>query len=169
LFTVSPLTVNTVVVPAAVDPIQAQVLAALQALQVIELGVEPGAICTRRDYARWLIAVSSTLARSTAKRVFPAMYIEDLTELGFNDVTPDDPDFTSIQGLAEAGLIPSNLSQRDAEYKTGTAHSETVSLFYPDSSLSRQDLVSWKIALDQRTLPAIDKEVNKYTGSYCCF
>jgi hypothetical protein len=26
------------------------------------------------------------------------MYIEDLTELGFNDVTPDDPDFTSIQG-----------------------------------------------------------------------
>jgi len=35
-------------------------------------------------------------------------------------------------GLAEAGLIPSNLSQRDAEYKTGTAHSETVSLFYPD-------------------------------------
>lgn len=130
------------------------------------------------------------------------MYIEDLTELGFNDVTPDDPDFTSIQGqftcgcsldqissdaslcsfylyeyycivckwweqkqlfvlfvhmrdhcmpvfspytraclrtwndvctgLAEAGLIPSNLSQRDAEFKTGTAHSETVSLFYPD-------------------------------------
>jgi hypothetical protein len=60
---VSPLTVNTVVVPAAVDPMQAQVLAALQALQVIELGVEPGAICTRRDYARWLIAVSSTLAR----------------------------------------------------------------------------------------------------------
>jgi hypothetical protein len=55
--------VNTVVVPAAVDPMQAQVLAALQALQVIELGVEPGAICTRRDYARWLIAVSSTLAR----------------------------------------------------------------------------------------------------------
>jgi len=155
---VSPLTANTVVVPAAVDPMQAQVLAALQALQVIELGVEPGAICTRRDYARWLIAVSSTLARSTAKRVFPAMYIEDLTELGFNDVTPDDPDFTSIQGLAEAGLIPSNLSQRDAEFKTGTAHSETVSLFYPDSSLSRQDLVSWKIALDQRTLRAIDKE-----------
>jgi hypothetical protein len=35
-------------------------------------------------------------------------------------------------GLAEAGLIPSNLSQRDAEYKTGTAHNETVSLFYPD-------------------------------------
>jgi hypothetical protein len=26
------------------------------------------------------------------------MYIESVSELGFDDITPDDPDFASIQG-----------------------------------------------------------------------
>ncbi len=50
------------------------------------------------------------MCRSTAKRVFPAMYIEDLTELGFNDVTPDDPDFTSIQGQFTCGCSLDQIS-----------------------------------------------------------
>jgi hypothetical protein len=31
-------------------------------------------------------------------KVYPAMYIENFTELAFDDITPDDPDFSSIQG-----------------------------------------------------------------------
>jgi hypothetical protein len=50
------------------------------------------------------------MCRSTATRVFPAMYIEDLTELGFNDVTPDDPDFTSIQGQFTCGCSLDQIS-----------------------------------------------------------
>ena len=64
------------------------------------------------------------------------MHIENVTELAFDDITPEDPDFSSIQGenelslpktkityeanfcilfsgLAEAGLITSKLSNRD--------------------------------------------------------
>lgn len=36
--------------------------------------------------------------RSTVSKVYPAMYIENFTELAFDDVTPEDPDFPSIQG-----------------------------------------------------------------------
>lgn len=45
---------------------------------------------------------SSTLCRNTTSKVYPAMYIENVTELAFDDITPEDPDFSSIQG--ESGL-----------------------------------------------------------------
>lgn len=75
--------------------------------------------------------------RNTTSKVYPAMYIENVTELAFDDITPEDPDFASIQGvdktlnligfpdlikfltdlylpgLAEAGLISSKLSRSD--------------------------------------------------------
>ncbi len=38
------------------------------------------------------------MCRSPAHKVFPAMYIEGVTELAFADVTLDDPDFAYIQG-----------------------------------------------------------------------
>ncbi|KAG0566794.1 hypothetical protein KC19_7G088400 [Ceratodon purpureus] len=148
-----------VVVPAAVDPIQEQTLAVLQALKVVEEGSDPRAICKRRDYARWIIASSSTLTRSPAHKVFPAMYIEGATELAFVDVTPDDPDFAYIQGLAEAGLIPSNFSLPREELGDRGYDSDLEEMnFFPDSPVSRQELVSWKMALGRRTLPATDKE-----------
>jgi hypothetical protein len=60
-----------------------------------------------------------------------------------------------MTGLAEAGLISSNLS------KTGVEDNgiHTGVLFEPDSPLSRQDLVSWKVALDRRELLSVNKEV----------
>lgn len=33
-------------------------------------------------------------------KVYPAMYIANITELAFDDITPEDPDFPSIQGLS---------------------------------------------------------------------
>ncbi|CAM6028742.1 unnamed protein product [Sphagnum balticum] len=139
-----------VVVPAVVDQMQEHALEALQALKVVDPDVEAGEICTRREYARWLIAASSKLTRSSVHKVFPAMYIENITDLAFDDVPVEDPDFPFIQGLAEAGLVSSNLSLGQ--------HDNYGANFSPDSPLSRQDLVSWKLALECRQLPLITKE-----------
>lgn len=39
------------------------------------------------------------MCRSSATKVLPAMYIEGETELAFDDITPEDPDFPAIQGI----------------------------------------------------------------------
>ncbi|XWS61180.1 hypothetical protein CRYUN_Cryun07bG0103600 [Craigia yunnanensis] len=143
-----------VLVPAVVDQVQGQALAALQVFKVIDADAQPSDLCTRREYARWLVSASSVLSRNTLSKVYPAMYIENLTELAFDDITPEDPDFSSIQGLAEAGLISSKLSHQDLLY-------DDLGPFYfsPESPLSRQDLVSWKMALEKRQLPEADRKI----------
>lgn len=147
-----------VVVPAVVDNVQGQAFAALQALKVVEAGIEPSGLSTRREYARWLIASSAILARNPASKVFPAMFIENVTELAFDDVTPEDPDFPYIQGLAEAGLISSKLSSHDTDDSVEGGKPINY-LFSPDSPLSRQDLVSWKIALERKELPEVTRKM----------
>ncbi|XP_068315215.1 uncharacterized protein [Pyrus communis] len=146
-----------VLVPAVVDQVQGQALAALQVLKVIEADVQPGDLCTRREYARWLVFASSALSRNSISKIYPAMYIENVTELAFDDITPEDPDFPSIQGLAEAGLISSRLSINDM--LSSLDENESSFYFSPESPLSRQDLVSWKMALEKKHLPKADKEV----------
>ncbi|XVE64238.1 hypothetical protein DITRI_Ditri07aG0085200 [Diplodiscus trichospermus] len=143
-----------VMVPAVVDQVQGQALAALKVLKVIEADAQPSDLCTRREYARWLLSASSALSRSSVSKVYPAMYIENVTELAFDDITPEDPDFSSIQGLAEAGLISSKLSNQNL-------HNDNLAPFYffPESPLSRQDLVSWKMALDKRQFPEADQKI----------
>ncbi|KAL1226202.1 hypothetical protein V5N11_010044 [Cardamine amara subsp. amara] len=143
-----------ILVPAAADQVQCQAFAALQVLKVIETDTQPSDLCTRREYARWLVSASSALSRNTTSKVYPAMYIENVTELAFDDITPEDPDFSSIQGLAEAGLISSKLSDRDLLDDV-----EGTFLFSPESLLSRQDLISWKMALEKRQLPEADKKL----------
>lgn len=146
-----------VLVPAVVDQTQGQAVAALQVLKVIESDAQAGDLCTRREYARWLVSASSSLSRNSISKVYPAMYIENVTELAFDDITPEDPDFTSIQGLAEAGLISSKLSRRDML----SSPEEDIGSFYfhPNSPLSRQDLVTWKMALEKRQLPEADRKI----------
>ncbi|XP_059667094.1 uncharacterized protein LOC132312654 isoform X4 [Cornus florida] len=146
-----------VLVPAVFDQVQGQALAALQVLKVIEADVQPGDLCTRREYARWLVSASSALSRNTLSKVYPAMYIENFTELAFDDITPEDPDFASIQGLAEAGLIASKLSRRDLQ--SSLEEDQSSFCFSPESPLSRQDLVSWKMALEKRQFPEADGKI----------
>nr|ABG00038.1 expressed protein [Oryza sativa Japonica Group] len=144
-----------IMVPAAVDPAQASALAALQVLKVIEPDAQAGDLCTRREYARWLVVASNCLSRNTSSKVYPAMYIENVTELAFDDITPEDFDFPFIQGLAEAGLISSKLSRSDMNVPLDVDNLHN--LFSPECPVSRQDLVSWKMALDKRQLPEVDK------------
>ncbi|XP_020260848.1 E3 ubiquitin-protein ligase bre1-like isoform X2 [Asparagus officinalis] len=144
-----------VLVPAVVDQVQGQAFTALQVLKVIEPDAQPGDLCTRREYARWLVSASSALSRNPISKVYPAMYIENVTELAFDDVTPEDPDYSCIQGLAEAGIISSKLSESDLK---GTSGGEQDSFFFSsESPVSRQDLVSWKMALERRQLPEVDR------------
>ncbi|MFQ6630990.1 hypothetical protein Gotur_009664 [Gossypium turneri] len=177
-----------VLIPAVVDQVQGQALAALQVLKVIEADAQPSDLCTRREYARWLVSASGVLSRNSVSKVYPAMYIENVTELAFDDITPEDPDFSSIQGLAEAGLISSKLSNKDLlnddlgpfYFSPESFAFQSVALriqacitsgfllsfyflisflFLCSSPLSRQDLVSWKMALEKRQLPEADKKI----------
>ncbi|XP_024011803.1 uncharacterized protein LOC18016368 isoform X2 [Eutrema salsugineum] len=139
--------------PTVVDPVQSQIFAALQALKVIESDALPYDLCTRREFARWVVSASNVLSRNSASKVYPAMYIENVTELAFDDITPEDPDFPFIQGLAEAGLISSKLSNHNMP----SAESSQFT-FSPESPLARQDLLSWKMALEFRQLPEADSK-----------
>ncbi|GER25244.1 hypothetical protein STAS_00809 [Striga asiatica] len=162
----APLQLPTgkVLVPAVIDQLQSQAFSALQVLKVIEDDVQPGDLCTRREYARWLVSASSYLSRNTTSKVYPAMYIENVTELAFDDITPEDPDYPSIQGLAEAGLIASKLSRRDMQL---TDDEDPSTLYFsPESPLSRQDLVSWKMALEKRKLPIVDQKIMQQVSGF---
>ena len=97
----------------------------------------PNQIITRGEYARWLVAANNLYYKDNpGKKIYVANKSD---QPAFNDVKPDNPDFTAIQSLAEAGLIPSRL--------TGDS---TDLLFRPDAPLTREDLIAWKVPLDTR-------------------
>ncbi|WP_293130420.1 S-layer homology domain-containing protein [Microcoleus sp. bin38.metabat.b11b12b14.051] len=131
-------------------------LAQLEALKVrsksganLETGTtlpEPNKIVTRREYARWLVAANNQIyASRQAKQIRLAV---DSSEPAFSDIPKTDPDFAAIQGLAEAGLIPSSLSAETKDLK-----------FRPDAPLTRETMVLWKVPLDTRqVLPTANIE-----------
>ena len=98
---------------------------------------EPNKIVTRREYARWLVAANNQIYTSRqAKQIRLAV---DSSEPAFSDIPKTDPDFSAIQGLAEAGLIPSSLSGETKDVK-----------FRPDAPLTRETMILWKVPLDTR-------------------
>ncbi|NES95244.1 MAG: S-layer homology domain-containing protein [Desertifilum sp. SIO1I2] len=99
--------------------------------------IQPNEAMTRRQYARWLVAANNRFyANSPGRQIRLAAAT---SEAVFQDVPRSDRDFAIIQGLAEAGLIPSALS--------GEA---TAVAFRPDAPLTREQLVLWKVPLDTR-------------------
>ncbi len=115
---------------------------------------EPGKIVSHREYARWLVAANNAMyASNPAKQIRLA---SESTQPVFSDVPKTDPDFLVIQGLAEAGLIPSPLS----------GDSTTV-LFRPDAPLTREQLLLWKLPLDTRqALPSANLDAVKQTWGF---
>ena len=76
--------------------------------------------------------------------------------LPFSDVNSGDMDFAVIQGLAEAGIIPSRLSGDN-----------TAFLFRPDAPLTRENLLLWKVPLDiHKALPSASIEAVKQTWGF---
>jgi S-layer homology domain len=107
---------------------------------------EPNKIVTRREYARWLVAANNQIyASRQAKQIRLAV---ESSEPAFSDIPKTDPDFAAIQGLAEAGLIPSSLSGETKDMK-----------FRPDAPLTRETMILWKVPLDTRqVLPTANIE-----------
>jgi hypothetical protein len=97
----------------------------------------PNTNITRREFARWLVRANNTFYQNE-----PGKQIRlgaTTSQPAFQDVNVSDPDFPYIQGLAEAGIIPSSL--------TGDT---TATLFRPTAVLTREILVSWKVPFDLR-------------------
>jgi hypothetical protein len=109
---------------------------------------------TRREYARWLVAANNRFyATSPSKQI--RLGNKNATP-AFSDVPPNNLDFPYIQGLAEAGLIPSPLS-----------NDSSAVLFRPDAILNREDLIAWKVPLDTRkALPNASLETLKETWGF---
>lgn len=116
--------------------------------------LKPNAEISRRDYARWLVTANNRIyANQPARniRLAPAS-----GQPAFQDVPTSDPDFGVIQGLANAGLIPSPLS----------GDSTTVT-FRPDAPLTREELILWKVPVDTRqALPAASIESVQQTWGF---
>lgn len=122
-------------------------LASLGVLQLEQTGAksntdiltqfQPGKTISHREFARWLFAANNQIHVNR-----PSLQIRAASptaQPAFKDVPTTDPDFPVLQGLAEAGLIPSSLS--------GDA---TAVLFRPDAPLTREQLILWKVPLDTR-------------------
>lgn len=131
----------------------------LAQLGVLDVGANatqfhPNQVITRREYARWLVAVNNRLFRDQpAKQIRLAA---DSAQPAFQDVPRNDPDFGAIQGLAEAGLIPSPLS----------GNSTTVT-FRPNAPLTRENLIAWKVPIDTRqSLPTASIDAVKQTWGF---
>lgn len=109
---------------------------------------------TRQEYARWLFNSYNTIyADEPGDRLRPGTPTD---EPAFQDVDPDSPAFGAIQGLAEAGIIPSAF----------TGNSTDVN-FRPEAPLTREDLILWKVPLDARaSLPTTTPEAVTSTWGF---
>ncbi len=95
---------------------------------------QPNEPVTRRTFARWLFNANNRLYTEPSKRI----RIASGSDAVFQDVPQSNPDFGKIQGLADAGLVPSALS------------GATAVSFRPDAPMTRETLVQWKVPLDLR-------------------
>ncbi len=114
-----------------------------------EVPFKPNQAITRAEYAHWLLTANNEFyADQSTKRIRPG---STGSTPAFQDVPTTHPYYPAIQGLAEAGIIPSAL--------TGNS---TAVTFRPNDPLTRENLVLWKVPLDVRApLPAATPEAVK--------
>ncbi|MBC6475171.1 MAG: S-layer homology domain-containing protein [Hormoscilla sp. GM102CHS1] len=133
-----------------------QYVADLMELEVLTSpDFEPDRTVTRREYVRWLVVANNKMyAHNPGKQIRPPT--SKSAKPVFQDVPRTDPDFPLIQGLAEAGILPSRL--------TGDA---TVVLFRPDTPLTRAEMILWKVPMDiRRALPTATIDTVKETWGF---
>ncbi|KAK4608742.1 hypothetical protein RGQ29_002224 [Quercus rubra] len=148
-----------IIIPAAVDSTQQEALSILKKLKIIEDDVKADELCTRREYARWLVQLNSSLERNPKHRIFPAISLSGSTVAAFDDISVEDADFESIQCLAEAGVIPSKLSDKNSS--DNNSDNQGHIYFFPESRfLSRQDLIHWKARLEYEFMPGIIEQIS---------
>lgn len=128
-------------VTVAADSIQQEALSVLKKLKIIDEDVEAGQLCSRREYARWLVRVSSLLERNPKYKITKAVALAGSVIPAFEDVSTGDEDFDSVQALAEAGVVPSKLSSKYMS-EDGDEY------FYPERFVSRRDLIDWRAQVE---------------------
>jgi hypothetical protein len=96
---------------------------------------------SRRTFARWLFTLNNRLySDRPGQQIRPS---STTAKPIFQDIPATDPDFVILQGLAEAGILPSPLRGNP-----------TVTQFRPDAPLTREQMVLWKVPLDaHQSLP----------------
>ncbi|MFZ9737312.1 MAG: hypothetical protein ACO3EZ_04820 [Prochlorotrichaceae cyanobacterium] len=132
----------TLELPIAITPTIESVLA----LNLINVPTTPASVweqsVTRRQFARWLFELNNRLYADRPGEQIRASSTNATPT--FQDIPRTDPDFVLIQGLAEAGILPSPLRGNT-----------TATQFRPDAPLTREAMVLWKVPLDARqSLPA---------------
>jgi hypothetical protein len=100
---------------------------------------EPNQIITRGTFARWLVEVNNRIYQDRPTQQIRVAAAT--TTPAFQDVSASDPLFPYIQGLADAGYIPSKLTGDGKE-----------SLFKPQQPLTRETLLAWKVPVDLRKI-----------------
>ncbi len=114
----------------------------------------PSAVMSRGEFARWLVATNNRIYRDQPARQI--RLVPDSTEPAFQDVARSDTAFPAIQGLAEAGYIPSSL--------TGESNTNA---FRPNAPLTREELLLWKVPVDvRRILPTATADGVKQTWGF---
>ncbi|XP_057961655.1 uncharacterized protein LOC131153395 isoform X2 [Malania oleifera] len=150
-----------VIIPVAVDSTQQEALLVLKKLKIIEENVKADELCTRREYARWLVQANSLLERNPKHRIVPSVLLSGFIVAAFDDVSIFDPDFWSIQALAEAGVIPSKLSVMNPNSDLDALKGERGVYFFPERFVSRQDLINWKAQLEYELVPGVEEKIVK--------
>jgi hypothetical protein len=121
------------------EPLRASVQE-VAALGILPSNIDFNQAITRQEFAKWLVTANNQIfANNPGKQIRLGT---PTSTPAFKDVPPSNPTFAEIQGLAEAGLIPSTL--------TGNSN---ATLFRPTATLNRESLVDWKTRLDLRKLP----------------
>ncbi|XP_072984733.1 uncharacterized protein [Typha latifolia] len=144
-----------IVVSVPADSTQQEALSVLKKLQIIENDVSADELCTRREFARWFVKINSKLERKRKHKIVPSSMLAGSIVTAFDDVNLDDPDFWCIQSLGEAGIVLSKLSSSDIS----SSNCNGSSYFFPESYLSRFDLVNWKTLLEYALPSEIDEKV----------
>ncbi|MGB7444330.1 MAG: S-layer homology domain-containing protein [Coleofasciculaceae cyanobacterium] len=113
----------------------------------------PNKTLNRGEYARWLVTANNLIYAN--RRGAQIRLASESTQPAFQDVPRTHPNFPAIQGLAEAGIIPSPISG-----------DSTAVLFRPDAPLTRESLILTKVPLDIRQAmpPASIDAVQKTWG-----
>ncbi|PSR84917.1 Myosin-4 like [Actinidia chinensis var. chinensis] len=150
-----------VIISVAADSTQQEALLMLKKLKIIEDDVKADELCTRREYARWLVRANSLLERNPKHRIVPLVLLSGSIFAAFDDVSIDDPDFGSIQALAEAGIILSRLSGKNSSSGCYDSEDQGGVYFLPERFISRQDLIDWKAQLEYEVMPGVNEKISK--------
>ncbi|KAH0462660.1 hypothetical protein IEQ34_010235 [Dendrobium chrysotoxum] len=152
-----------IVVPVPADPTQLEALHVLKMLKIIDYDASADDLCTRREYARWLVKANCMLERKTKHRIVPTNLIAGSVSPAFDDVNVNDSDFWCIQALGEAGIVSSRLSSSNPSSLSDIEKSNEEERFYffPNNFISRLDLVNWRAVLEYSISSNLKEKISR--------